>query len=124
MCIRDSTNNYQKADTGTKMIHLGKNTKSKIISKGISAGNADNTYRGLVDINKNKVSRCQFDLFVDWENGKFKAWSNAMIAAGYAYVLLDIFNSFHHHFYHLIKTSFSIHNYYPTLPSKLIPTNF
>ena len=44
------TNNYQKADTGTKMIHLGKNTKSKIISKGISAGNADNTYRGLVSI--------------------------------------------------------------------------
>ena len=44
-------------------------------------------------IGKNKVSRCQFDLFVDWENGKFKAWSNAMIAAGYAYVLLDIFNS-------------------------------
>ena len=40
------TNNYQKADTGTKMIHLGKNTKSKIISKGISAGFADNTYRG------------------------------------------------------------------------------
>jgi len=47
------TNNYQKADTGTKMIHLGKNTKSKIISKGISAGFADNTYRGLVDINRN-----------------------------------------------------------------------
>jgi len=45
------TNNYQKADTGTKMIHLGKNTKSKIISKGISAGFADNTYRGLVKIN-------------------------------------------------------------------------
>ena len=44
------TNNYQKADTGTKMIHLGKNTKSKIISKGISAGNSDMTYRGLVDI--------------------------------------------------------------------------
>ncbi len=44
------TNNHQKADTGTKMIHLGKNTKSKIISKGISAGFADNTYRGLVDI--------------------------------------------------------------------------
>jgi len=44
------TNNYQKADTGTKMIHIGKNTKSKIISKGISAGSADNTYRGLVDI--------------------------------------------------------------------------
>ena len=46
------TNNHQKADTGTKMIHLGKNTRSKIISKGISAGYADNTYRGLVDINK------------------------------------------------------------------------
>ncbi len=44
------TNNHQKADTGTKMIHIGKNTKSKIISKGISAGYADNTYRGLVDI--------------------------------------------------------------------------
>jgi len=44
------TNNYQKADTGTKMIHLGKNTKSKIISKGISGGHGDNTYRGLVRI--------------------------------------------------------------------------
>ena len=44
------TNNFQKADTGTKMIHLGKNTKSKIISKGISAGHADNTYRGLVSV--------------------------------------------------------------------------
>ena len=42
------TNNYQLADTGTKMIHLGKNTSSKIISKGISAGHADQTYRGLV----------------------------------------------------------------------------
>ena len=52
------TNNHQKADTGTKMIHLGKNTKSKIISKGISAGQADNTYRGLVDIGaKAKNSR-------------------------------------------------------------------
>ena len=40
------TNNHQKADTGTKMIHLGKNTKSKIISKGISAGFSDMTYRG------------------------------------------------------------------------------
>ena len=44
------TNNHQKADTGTKMIHLGKNTKSKIISKGISAGFSDMMYRGLVDI--------------------------------------------------------------------------
>jgi len=44
-------NNYQQADTGTKMIHLGKNTSSRIISKGISAGKAQNTYRGLVSIN-------------------------------------------------------------------------
>ena len=44
------TNNMQQADTGTKMIHIGKNTSSKIISKGISAGKANNTYRGLVNI--------------------------------------------------------------------------
>ena len=44
------TNNYQQADTGTKMIHLGKNTSSRIISKGISAGRANQTYRGLVRI--------------------------------------------------------------------------
>ena len=46
------TNNYQQADTGTKMIHIGKNTKSTIISKGISAGHGQNTYRGGVKINK------------------------------------------------------------------------
>ncbi len=46
------TNNYQKADTGTKMIHLGKNTKSTIISKGISAGKSQNSYRGLVKVSK------------------------------------------------------------------------
>ena len=44
-------------------------------------------------VEKNKVKSCQFDLFVDYENGRFKAWSKAMIAAGYAYVLIDIFNS-------------------------------
>ena len=44
------TNNYQQADTGTKMVHIGKNTKSTIISKGISAGNSKNSYRGLVKI--------------------------------------------------------------------------
>ncbi|MSP95456.1 MAG: Fe-S cluster assembly protein SufB [Alphaproteobacteria bacterium] len=44
------TNNYQQADTGTKMIHLGKNTRSRIVSKGISAGRAQNTYRGLVSV--------------------------------------------------------------------------
>jgi Fe-S cluster assembly protein SufB len=43
-------NHFQQADTGTKMIHLGKNTKSRIISKGISAGKAQNTYRGLVSV--------------------------------------------------------------------------
>lgn len=46
------TNNYQQADTGTKMIHLGKNTRSTIISKGISAGFSNNSYRGLVKIGK------------------------------------------------------------------------
>jgi Fe-S cluster assembly protein SufB len=46
------TNNYQQADTGTKMIHIGKNTKSTIVSKGISAGHGQNTYRGLVKIQK------------------------------------------------------------------------
>jgi len=46
------TNNYQQADTGTKMIHLGKNTSSTIISKGISAGKGDQTYRGLVKVGK------------------------------------------------------------------------
>ena len=44
------TNNYQQADTGTKMIHLGKNTRSRIISKGISAGQSQNSYRGLVKV--------------------------------------------------------------------------
>ncbi|MBM7067527.1 Fe-S cluster assembly protein SufB [Actibacterium sp. 188UL27-1] len=51
-------NNYQQADTGTKMVHLGKNTKSRIVSKGISAGKAQNTYRGLVSMHpKAKDSR-------------------------------------------------------------------
>jgi Fe-S cluster assembly protein SufB len=44
------TNHYQQADTGTKMIHIGRNTKSTIISKGISAGHGQNSYRGLVKI--------------------------------------------------------------------------
>ncbi|MDP1727928.1 MAG: Fe-S cluster assembly protein SufB [Bacteroidota bacterium] len=49
------TNNCQVADTGTKMIHLGKNTKSRIVSKGISAGKSHNTYRGLVKVNKKAI---------------------------------------------------------------------
>lgn len=47
------TNNFQQADTGTKMIHLGKNTKSRIVSKGISAGFSQNSYRGLVKVSAN-----------------------------------------------------------------------
>ncbi len=54
------TNNYQQADTGTKMIHLGRNTKSTIISKGISAGQSQNSYRGLVQINKNATNARNF----------------------------------------------------------------
>ncbi len=54
------SNNYQQADTGTKMIHLGKNTKSTIISKGISAGNGQQTYRGEVKIMKNATNSRNF----------------------------------------------------------------
>ncbi len=54
------TNNRQEADTGTKMIHLGKNTKSTIISKGISAGTSNNSYRGLVKIGKNAENAHNF----------------------------------------------------------------
>ena len=64
------TNNYQQADTGTKMIHIGKNTKSTIISKGISAGKSHNSYRGLVKIgrkaeNAHNFSQCDSLLMGD-----------------------------------------------------------
>jgi Fe-S cluster assembly protein SufB len=64
------TNNYQQADTGTKMVHLGKNTKSTIISKGISAGKSNNSYRGLVQIHKSadnarNFSQCDSLLMTD-----------------------------------------------------------
>jgi Fe-S cluster assembly protein SufB len=64
------TNNYQQADTGTKMIHMGKNTRSTIVSKGISAGHGQNTYRGMVKIQKNATdarnySRCDSLLLGD-----------------------------------------------------------
>lgn len=64
------TNNYQQADTGTKMIHLGKNTKSRIVSKGISAGKSQNSYRGLVEIakraeNARNYSQCDSMLLGD-----------------------------------------------------------
>ena len=67
------TNNYQQADTGTKMIHIGKQTKSKIISKGISCGNSKNSYRGLVKMSKNaKYSRnfSQCDSFLIGSNSQ------------------------------------------------------
>ncbi len=54
------TNNYQQADTGTKMIHIGKNTRSTVISKGISAGNSNNSYRGLVRVGKNAIGARNF----------------------------------------------------------------
>ncbi len=64
------TNNYQQADTGTKMIHLGKNTKSTIISKGVSAGKSQNSYRGLVQVhnkaeNARNFSQCDSLLMGD-----------------------------------------------------------
>ena len=54
------TNNYQQADTGTKMMHLGKNTRSRIVSKGISAGFSNNSYRGLVHVSKNASNSRNF----------------------------------------------------------------
>ncbi len=64
------TNNYQQADTGTKMIHLGRNTRSRIVSKGISAGRSENSYRGLVKIgpkaeNARNYSQCDSLLIGD-----------------------------------------------------------
>ncbi len=54
------TNNYQQADTGTKMIHIGKNTRSHIVSKGISAGHSQNSYRGLVKVVENATNARNF----------------------------------------------------------------
>jgi len=54
------TNNYQQADTGTKMVHIGKNTRSTIVSKGISAGHGQNSYRGLVKIQKSATNARNF----------------------------------------------------------------
>jgi Fe-S cluster assembly protein SufB len=54
------TNNYQQADTGTKMVHIGKNTRSTIVSKGIAAGHGQNSYRGLVKVQKSAVNARNF----------------------------------------------------------------
>jgi len=67
------TNNYQQADTGTKMTHIGKNTRSRIISKGISAGKSKNSYRGLVNVTKKALgsrnySQCDSLLIGDFSN--------------------------------------------------------
>lgn len=64
------TNNMQQADTGTKMIHIGKNTKSRIVSKGVSAGRSQNSYRGLVQVlpraeNARNFSQCDSLLMGD-----------------------------------------------------------
>ena len=64
------TNHHQQADTGTKMIHLGKNTRSRIVSKGISAGRSQNSYRGLVRVapnaeNARNYSQCDSLLLGD-----------------------------------------------------------
>jgi len=67
----------------------------------------------------NKVSRCQFDLYVDWEDGKFKAWSNAGIASGYAYILLDIFNSLPPH----LATKITIEDFQQVKLDKLLTMN-
>ena len=90
------------------MIIDNKLTEYKKNIESIQAVDSLEVYRWLISLGKkldedplskekrieeNRVTRCQFDLFVDWEDNKFKAWSNAMVAGGYAYVLLDIFNS-------------------------------
>jgi len=67
------TNNYQQADTGTKMVHIGKNTRSRIISKGISAGKSKNSYRGLVNVTNKALgarnySQCDSLLIGDLSN--------------------------------------------------------
>lgn len=79
------TNNYQQADTGTKMIHLGENTTSKIISKGISCGFSKNSYRGLVKIGSNAYCSRNFS-----QCDSFLLGSNSL-ACTYPY--LDVWNS-------------------------------
>lgn len=79
------TNNYQQADTGTKMIHLGKKTKSKIISKGISCGNSKNSYRGLVKIAPNAIYSRNFSQCDSFILGA------SSLASTYPYI--DIWNS-------------------------------
>ncbi len=79
------TNNYQQADTGTKMIHLGEQTKSKIISKGISCGNSKNSYRGLVKVGSNALFSRNFS-----QCDSFLIGSSSQ-ASTYPYI--DIWNS-------------------------------
>ena len=69
------TNNFQQADTGTKMIHIGKNTKSTIISKGVSAGKSQNSYRGLVKISPMAENARNFSQCDSLFDGK-RLWSS------------------------------------------------
>nr|QCI08366.1 iron-sulfur cluster assembly protein SufB [Ptilothamnion sphaericum] len=83
------TNNYQQADTGSKMIHIGKHTNSKIISKGISAGNSINSYRGLIKMGpKAKYSRnySQCDSLLLGKNAKANTFPYIQVQNPYAIV--------------------------------------
>ena len=76
----EALKNIDSLEVYQSLIGLGKQLSTDSLSKEKQTEN-------------NRVSRCQYDLFVDREDDKFKAWSNAMIAGGYAYILVDIFNS-------------------------------
>jgi len=86
-------NNMQQADTGTKMIHLGKNTKSRIVSKGISAGKAQNTYRGLVSMhpkaeNARNYTQCD-QLFYCRQRGMDEEEAVALVVNGFCKEVLQ-----------------------------------
>lgn len=76
----DSLRSFDKMEVYSWLISLGKKL-------------ADDPLSEEKRIKENQVSYCQYQLYVDWEDGCFKAWSDALIASGYAYLLLDIFNS-------------------------------
>ena len=87
MCIRDRYKNnidtlraVESLEVYRWLISLGEKLNNDPLSKEKRS-------------EKNKVKSCQFDLFVDYEDGRFKGWSKAMVSAGYAYILIDIFNS-------------------------------
>ena len=88
------TNNYQQADTGTKMIHVGKGTRSRIVSKGISAGHSQNSYRGLVRMlpgaaGARNFSQCEDQLFYCNQRGIGPEDAVGLIVNGYAREVLS-----------------------------------